>query len=122
MERKNLIKKIIMIFLLLNIIAISIFPVFASVDYNVDDWKPKISKSAETSVYDKAGIIIGRVTAAGTIISVAVLVVIGIKYMLGSVEEKAEYKKSLIGYVVGAILLFGILNIVNAIYLFAKEL
>lgn len=120
--KKAWVKKIIIVFFVLNIIAINILSVFASVDYNPDDWKPRISNSAETSVYDKAGIIIGRITVAGTIISVVILVMIGIKYMLGSVEEKAEYKKSLMGYVVGAILLFGILNIVNAIYLFAKGL
>ena len=31
----------------------------------------------------------------------------GIKYMMGSASEKAEYKKTMIPYLVGAILIFG---------------
>ena len=42
----------------------------------------------------------------GSVISVVVLIVLGIKYMLGSAEEKAQYKKSLQPYVIGSILVF----------------
>ena len=34
------------------------------------------------------------------------LSIIGIKYIMGSVEEKAEYKQTMWPYVVGAILIF----------------
>ena len=43
----------------------------------------------------------------GVVLAVVILVVLGIKYMMGSAEEKAEYKKTMIPYLVGAILLFG---------------
>ena len=36
--------------------------------------------------------------------------------MAGSVEEKAEYKKTLIYYLVGAILSFGIIKVLEFIY------
>ena len=42
----------------------------------------------------------------GVVLSVVVLVVIGIKYMMGSAEEKAEYKKTFLPYVIGAALIF----------------
>lgn len=42
----------------------------------------------------------------GTVLSVIILTVIGIKYLLGSVEEKAEYKKTLMPYIYGAFFLF----------------
>ncbi len=42
----------------------------------------------------------------GVILSVIILIIIGIKYMLGSAEEKAEYKKTLMPYVIGAALIF----------------
>ena len=45
-----------------------------------------------------------------------ILVVLGIKYMMGSAEEKAEYKKTMIPYVVGAILIFLAPMIANMIY------
>ena len=42
----------------------------------------------------------------GTVISVIMLTAIGIKFMLGSAEEKADYKKSLIPYIIGAAMVF----------------
>ena len=56
------------------------------------------------------------------VLSVIVLIVLGIKYMLGSVEEKAEYKKTLLPYVIGATLTFGASSIASVIYNIAKEL
>ena len=38
-------------------------------------------------------------------------VVLGIKYMVGSVEEKAEYKKMLIPYLAGCVAIYGSLGI-----------
>ena len=45
--------------------------------------------------------------------SVVALMIIGVKYMLGSVEEKAEYKKTMRPYVIGAFMLFGITNLLG---------
>ena len=56
------------------------------------------------------------VQAIGSIISVLVLVILGIKYMMGSAEEKAEYKKTMIPYLIGAILVFAASNIAGVMY------
>lgn len=53
-----------------------------------------------------AGTIVSVVRTVGIVLSVAILIVIGIKYMMGSVEEKADYKESLKPYIIGAFLLF----------------
>lgn len=58
--------------------------------------------------------------AIGTVLLVVVLMVLGIKYMMGSAEEKAEYKKTMIPYLVGAILVFGATQIAGAVLNFAK--
>lgn len=50
--------------------------------------------------------ILSVIQVIGTVLSVVILIIIGIKYMLGSVEEKADYKKTLVPYVVGAFILF----------------
>ena len=63
--------------------------------------------------------IIGALKAIGTIVSVAILIVIGIKYMMGSAEEKAEYKKVMIPYLIGAVLIFAAPYIADAIYNFS---
>ena len=51
--------------------------------------------------------IIGIITTVGVVVAVVILLVLGIKYMMGSSSEKAEYKKTMIPYLVGAILIFG---------------
>ena len=76
----------------------------------------------EDKLMDMTGQILGIVNTVGTIVSVIVLMIIGIKYMLGSIEEKAEYKKSMTGYVFGAILLFGITTIANILYNIGKAI
>ena len=66
--------------------------------------------------------IMGILQAIGIVAAVIILMVLGIKYMMGSAEEKAEYKKTMIPYVIGAILLFGATTIANAVYKFANGL
>ena len=60
--------------------------------------------------------ILGIIQVTGTLIAVGVLMVIGIKYMTGSVEERANYKKTMLPYVVGTVLLFGAVNVTTLIY------
>jgi len=56
----------------------------------------------------------------GVALSVIVLAIIGTKYMLGSAEEKASYKKSLMPYVIGCVLLFGASTIATIVYNFGR--
>lgn len=51
--------------------------------------------------------ILGLIQVAGTGVALIAVSLLGIKYMLASVEEKAEIKKYLIGAVIGGILVFG---------------
>ena len=60
--------------------------------------------------------IIGIIQVVGSVAAVAVLVVLGIKYMMGSAEEKAEYKKTLMPYIIGAIIVLAAVNIVNWVF------
>lgn len=76
------------------------------------------STSADTQITNYGGKILSAVTTAGIVLSVIVLAVLGIKYMLGSAEEKAEYKKTLMPYIVGAALIFGASAIANIVYTF----
>lgn len=66
--------------------------------------------------------IIGFLQIIGMIVSVAVLAILGIKYMMGSVEEKAEYKKTMQPYLIGAIMVFSITSILGFIAPLAKTL
>lgn len=66
--------------------------------------------------------ILGIIQIIGTIVSVAMLIVIGIKYMTGSIEEKAEYKETLKPYLIGAFLLFSGSSVPQIIYQLAKNM
>ena len=65
--------------------------------------------------------ILGIVQVVGSIAAVIVLVVLGIKYMMGSAEEKAEYKKTMIPYIIGAVLIFAASNLASMIYKWAQS-
>ena len=86
--------------------------------------KPK-DMTGESTV-DVAGItsfgnsIVRVLSTVGIVVSVVVLIVLGIKYMLGSAEEKAEYKKTLLPYVIGAALIFAASSIVSIVYTFMQ--
>lgn len=63
-----------------------------------------------------AGPIVTILQMVGSFASVIVLVVIGIKYMIGSVEEKAEYKRTLMPYIIGCAIVFGFSNLIGIIF------
>ena len=65
------------------------------------------NNDANSKVKDLGGDIIGILQTAGVVVAVIILIVLGIKYMMGSTAEKAEYKKTLMPYFIGAILIFG---------------
>ena len=66
--------------------------------------------------------IMGIVNTVGVVVAVVIIMVLGIKYMMGSAEEKAEYKKTMMPYLIGAVLIFGATTIANTIYKFANGL
>ena len=66
--------------------------------------------------------IVTIISTIGSVVSVIVLVILGIKYMMGSAEEKAEYKKTLMPYVIGAALVFAASAIAGIIFGFTQGL
>ena len=55
----------------------------------------------------------------GIVAAVVIIMILGLKYMMGSAQEKAEYKKTMIPYIVGAVLLFGASAIAQMVINFA---
>ncbi len=82
------------------------------------------NKDAEGTdgIMNVGGRIVSIVTTIGIIVAVVVLLVLGIKYMMGSAAEKAEYKKTMIPYLVGALLIFGASAIAKAIIAMSENL
>ena len=78
--------------------------------------QPNASTNATNSTYKIGNEILGILQTVGILLSVACLMVLGIKYMMGSAEEKAEYKKTFIPYIIGAVLLFAASSLAEIVY------
>ena len=91
-------------------------PVFAAVGKNPNDWTGTNSNLNTTGVSNWTDTIINVVSIVGSGIAIIAIIVLGVKYMMGSVEEKAEYKKTLLPYLIGAILVFAASALVGIIY------
>ncbi len=113
------------IFIILTL-SINIKPVFAVNEEGVSDifsGGDSFIQSAELEVgtenhHEKMGIdahklkdfsntMANILLAIGTAIAVIYSVVLGIKFMMGSIEEKAEIKESLVPFIIGCAVLFG---------------
>ena len=66
--------------------------------------------------------IITILSTIGMVVSVVVLIALGIKYMIGSAEEKAEYKKTLLPYLIGAGLVFAASVIAQVVFNFMQNI
>ena len=119
------IKKIIFSFIIVMMIITFIIPKyeFATVISGLGDLD-KYDGDGGTSVeFDKkVNKIVYIVQVVGSIISVIALVAMGIKYMFGSIEERAVYKNTMMPYAIGAIMVFGISNVTGLLYYIAKNM
>lgn len=116
MSKKTI--KIISILAIILCVIMSVTPVFAEIDPST--LTAQSDTNSETAISTMAGKVMGLIRNIGIVAAVILLMVIGLKYLTGSVEEKADYKKSLIPYVVGVVVLFGASAIAQFIIGFAK--
>ena len=86
-------------------------------DINPDDYKPSdLTASDYLGPFAMAKKIYNAILIVGVVISVIACMFLGMKYMVGSVEEKAEYKKTIIPMIVGMIILVGVGTFVSIIF------
>ena len=111
---------------LISIIMIVTVLISMSVNFPLALTDPiEIAGDDSTDVTGITGIgnqIVTIVSTVGSVASVIVLVILGLKYMMGSAEEKAEYKKTLMPYVIGAALVFAASSIASIIFNFTSQL
>lgn len=86
-----------------------------------EDYNPGELQDAD-EIINIGNVIIGVFKFIGMVVSILALIVLGVKYMVGSVEEKAEYKQTMWPYIVGAGLLFATTTILSIIEALAKEI
>ena len=116
---KKSIKVISTLLLAIMLVASIATTVFAVVDLNstINSVESvQLNGNADQQITKVGGNIVNIIQIVGIVIAVIVLLVIGIKYMMGSASEKAEYKKTMIPYLVGAVLVFAGTSLVKVIY------
>ena len=114
MKRSTKIKIITSIICIIMLVLWCSSSVFAADGIVPDKLKPTYGDSTNMQAW--AGKIMGIIRNVAVIASVIILMVIGVKFILGSTEEKAEYKKSLIPIVIGIVLVVGATTIAAFIF------
>lgn len=82
---------------------------------NPDKWKPDPVESNK-DFNDIIGKILGAIRNTGTVVSVIALMIIGLRTMYGSIEEKSHYKELLPTFLIGVFILFASTTIPDIIY------
>ena len=111
---KKAIKILTSVLLVIMMISISI----SSFALEPTDMVGNTSAKGTNEIQNVGNSVIGILQVVGIVLSVVILIVLGIKYMMGSAEEKAEYKKTMMPYIVGAALIFAASALAQVIYQF----
>ena len=69
-----------------------------------------------TDLTNMAGKVLKLIRTATVILGTVIIAFLGIKYMMGSVEEKSEYKKSMMPLVIGIIVVMAATSIASLLF------
>lgn len=119
MKKVNKIILIIAVILLLIIIPQVSFA-NSTVSNNIADWNFSVNQTLPTKITDIAGFIIKTLRNLSIVMTVIVITILGIKYMVGSVEQKADYKKGYTNIIIGVVLITMITSIIDVIFTAAQ--
>ncbi len=118
MKVKNVIKILAITLISLLIISVTITAYGASTQDAITAMNGMENNISDTSGGKLRGIlnsIIGLIQVAGTGIAMIMVTVFGIKYIMAAPSDKADVKKQIAPMMIGAIVLFGSVNLVNII-------
>lgn len=111
-NKKRIISNIFIIFIIMLIFQSNIILAVNTIDTDVEIGKTNAIHSSESMIKK----LVGSLQAVGTVVSVIALVIIGLRYMFSSLEEKAEMKGVIGYYILGAVLVFATSNILSVVY------
>lgn len=116
--------KIMSVLILIAMVVMCLSNIVMAADSDLLDPKGVIATSttASGSVSNIVSQVLGIVQVIAIGVAVIMLVVLAIKYISAAPSEKADIKKGLTVYIIGAILLFGASGILQIIKSFAGSL
>lgn len=117
---KITLKKIIL-FIIIFMFVLLLFQTisFAGEDLNPDEYKTSLSYGDASDIFSKGGKVLKILRNIAAIVSVVTISIIGLRYMFGSVDQRAEYKETMRPVIIGCILvasLSTILTIIQSIF------
>lgn len=118
MKVKNVIKILIITLIILLIVSTVTIAYGASTQDAITAMNGMENNISDTSGGKLGGVlnsIIGLIQVAGTGIAMIMVTVFGIKYIMAAPSDKADVKKQIAPMIIGAIVLFGSVNLVNII-------
>ncbi len=115
-------KLIVVLSIIFSILAIGVMSYATDPSTVLSGLNGQATGVSTTGLTNLGNSIVTVIRVVGIVVAVVILLILGIKYMMGSAEEKADYKKSMIPYIIGAILIFAATAIVGVIYDMANGL
>ena len=122
--KKNVIRNIIFIALVFVIFFLSTNIVNAH-DFNPEMYGPGLSgfgKIDADSLFKMGEKLFGVLRNIATIIAIITMALTGLKFVFGSAEAKAEYKKTMLPWFVGAVFVVMLTTFLGIIEKFAKNI
>lgn len=107
-------KKVLSVFLIVLILLIAINNIVYA-DAVTDSMREWNKGSNSSAIQKMGGGILAVIQVVGSAVSLITLIILAIKYMSTSTNEKASIKQRLIPYLIGAIIVFGASNILGLI-------
>lgn len=112
--------KFVILLIISLIIMLALSNITMAAKVSIDNIKDNDTNVEASGIKNIGSIILSGITEVGIVVSVVMVAILGVKYMMGSAEERAEYKKSMLPYLIGAILLFGASAIANMVVSLVK--
>jgi len=120
-------KVITILFIILFVCCFNINKTYASDKWSVHRkafWDPSTEKVdvGQQNIEQKANIIVKAIRNIGIVVAVISLMVIGLREMFLSAEEKSKYKESLPGYLLGVVMVVAVTMLPTLIYSIMNKL
>lgn len=112
--RKN--KKIFLIIIIILSLTFLYGKVYAIDPDGYNPSRNPITITDARPILNKVSVILGAIRNFSVVIAVIALMIMGFKYIVGSVEQKANYKATMIPYIIGCVMAVAGTSIVSFIY------
>jgi len=109
-------KKIFLIFILAMVLSLCVTNFVSAIDTSA--YKDIGNVRMDSKLLEKVNYIMGIAQVIGAIVAVIMLIIMGARFVTGASQDKADMKKQLVPFVIGVLLLFstvGVLQIVRTI-------